>query len=248
MKNSFSIVLLLLLLLSCKHKTIINQTNLKDLGLINYLAPEQVNSLDRCLQIFDVYLEENYKNTPKENQILLFLNDIDRSYTSKRIDTLSHFVSTFDVFLNSISSLETTGFFTKLNNKRIKNIEEWRLNLLKSKFELDNQHVDMEDMIINLYRFENNNVGLDFYHGMYQIVSLEDSITKKWIEAKVSFHPTTSALYYLKNKAPTNYLNSAICKTLIFTEFILPFYSFEDNFSFENFLNEEVKKHFELYR
>lgn len=77
------------------------------------------------------------------------------------------------------------------------------------------------------FHFKNNRVGTDYYYGIHNIAKIDtDSLTQNWVKAKIMTYETRASVGYTKT-LPSKYLNSTLCKIMIFTEFILPYYNFE---------------------
>jgi hypothetical protein len=214
-----NIIFIVLLFFSCEtnhQKGTSNEVKLSD-----YFNDKQVDSLEYCIDSFDLYLEKEYTSILKENRINYFLTDITQLYSSIETDSLSKEIFSFDTFLDEISSLEKSDFFIddKMSKKKVELVENWRLNIMKSYYNVDIDSINTNE----IYRFESNGLGSDFYYGIYQTSLMSnDTISTDWIESIVNFSPSSSALFYLKNNTTRNYLNSKTCKLLIFTEFVLP--------------------------
>lgn len=230
MKNTRLILLFLMpiLLITCTTK-LSEDKNLEQLGLNAYLNNNIIVSLDNCIKDFEIFLKNNYKDVPKKQRIKKFLSEYSRAYTSDEINNMLSLVDSFNFFINDVQLLKKNGFFnTKSeidNDIVIANAQKWYYSLLfdKKKYNIDS--IVKKDNL-KRFNFRNNGVGIDYYFGLYKIAPEQNTLTKKWIESRIITGSSIPAITYI-NTLPNNYLNSTLSKSLIFIEFILPFYNHE---------------------
>lgn len=225
-KNSFLIIIFLSfsILSGCSQNN-----SLEEMGLEKYVDKDMVIALDCTVKEYDTFLSVNYKQFPKEEQSKKFLNDFYNSSISDDPKKFEHYISLFNHFKKDMDSLKINGFFDLLQkdnkpNESIKEALVW-----KNSLQLFSQNQKTKDSLED-ENSKNRWVGsirLEYYYGIYNLAKKQkDTLTINWIEAKINTQTSFPAIAYIRT-LPNEYLNSTLCKTMIFTEFILPFYDFK---------------------
>ena len=191
----------------------------------------------------DLLLETKYSTIPKEKRVLFFLQKIEKLYSlTESNDSLFEFVNSFDIFLKEVNDLEKIGFYKPvIDSISIHNVQKWRWNIISNYYKLETVNINKSKDSV----FKDNNLWVSYYYNYNKSIK-NDTITKKWIKSKICFSPKSSVIPFLKT-LHLDYLNSDNAKLMMFTEFILPFYSpKERNFDIKNFMNTTQLEYYEI--
>ena len=217
----FASILFLLVFIRCKEQRLSNES-LYVKGLHFYVKEDIVTSLDSCIEDFDLYLGNIYKDIEPDTRVKKFLNDYTKSYISDESKPFVSMVESFNFFKNDVQRLEKHGFF---NTEPVENMsdtipesQKW-INSILFKDKKINDSIRLMH-----YHFAHNNVIANYYYGISRIANKRDTLTAKWLDAIIVTNGSIASVAYTRT-LPEDYLNSTICKTLIFTEYILPFYN-----------------------